>query len=287
MSIFDNLDLSGVGGSGGANPFAFMQTPTSFDVTPQAPPPQAPEAMAAPAVAGLAGTALGGAGDTMSGAAPDLGAKQSLLARIMAPSPDGLTFQDKLFAAGSILKGDSAGAQKHIESRRMEFAKTALEAQKEKAAADKLAQAQDQQKQQLAILAKNYDDKTGLDFGGLVRDAAAAHLPINAEDAKRYADMRTKYEAMNMGAKGGGFMADPYHLGPATQVVAPIQEAEPGFSITNGVESYIPGGSKDPKTIFAINKAEREAKPLEGRAPPKTPARGAFDPHEVVRKNPR
>ena len=35
-----------------------------------------------------------------------------------------------------------------------------------------------------------------------------------------------------------------------------------------------------------VGRAEREGKPLEGRAPPKAPARGAFDPSEVKRKNP-
>ena len=121
MSIFDNLDLSAVGSSGGLNPFAFLsqgqQQPQAAAPPEPEPPPPSPIS-AGPAVAGLAGTALGGPAPLDLPDAP----KQGLLARIMAPSPDGLTFQDKLFAAGGILKGDSDGASKYLTGRRTELA---------------------------------------------------------------------------------------------------------------------------------------------------------------------
>jgi hypothetical protein len=120
-SIFDNLDLSNLFAPGG---------PGAFEAPPPAPPPAPvgpdllpggayPNSNATPAPP--PGGLLGGVDPSDPAAAAhgvEGAEKPGLLQRLMATSPDGLTFQDKLMAMGSILKGDSGGAQQYIAGQR-------------------------------------------------------------------------------------------------------------------------------------------------------------------------
>jgi hypothetical protein len=271
VSIFDGLDFSNLS----RNPFDFLgQDPSTGAVPAAAPPAPAPQAPVA-APQGLLGGVQPSAAPDEPAAAP--AAPQGLLARIMAPSPDGLTFQDKLFAAGGILKGDSKGAGEYLEKRRTGYAKSQADAQKLKDAQDK----QDAADQLTQIMAKNYGPH-GLDFGGVVRDAAAAKLHPSMEDMKRGFDMQTPNDPLNMGRAGGAYMVPKFGGGPAVQVVAPQAPQAPyGVDATTGLDT-----AAHLQNVLAEAQKKREGAPPVGRAPPKGPARGAFDPSEVTRKNP-
>ena len=270
MGLFDRIDDPTLE-PGAANPFL---------ITAPAPPVDAPPmASAAPAVApqGLLDPAQASAAP----AAEPQGGLRGLLARIMAPSADGLTFGDKLFATGGILKGDSEGASKYLTGRRAEVAK-------QKADADKLTAAREAS-----------------------ADLAAAYDPVTKHfDPAKYVALRASHN----GAPDDKVLTAIYGPSLPKNVVTtgknnevslinentlpgqnPVVWTQPGSPTPNPGyhwlgdpskgdfrEAYNVGGSADPDVLNAATDARQRAIAAH-RAPPhaRGPRRLSFDPSEV------
>ena len=248
MSIFDNLDANA---ATAGNPFAFLSQ--GSEPPPSAPPPAAPEAGQA-----LAGTALGGQPPL---AAPDApAAPQGLLGRLTATTPDGISFNDKLMALGSILKGDSSGAQKYLETRRESYTKTQEAQQKVADAATKQAALQQGAKDLAA--STNPDNTINVQKYFQLR-AAAGQLPDDKIVSAIYSPNLPKNVVTT--GKNGGFDVvrenAPAGVNPLVYEKKGDPPLLPGYRLKadgSGVE-LIPGVAEGKEQMAA---AERAGKPL-------------------------
>lgn len=135
-----------------------------------------------------------------------------LLSKVRDPDSRGLTFSDKLFAAGSVLQGDSGGAATYIANQR-NAADALNERERTRGIAERGA----------AAFSENLLDGLPDNFK---RYARALGKDLNPESLmKMYQDQRTKYSGMST-ANGGITAFDPYN--PAGSVVVnPGEAAEP------------------------------------------------------------
>lgn len=254
-SIFDNLDLSGVDAG---NPFAFMagQGPGMAAALPGAPPPTAPPLLPPP---GAAQAGFLGPSPDMSTPGPDAGSPSQngmggLLSRLMAPSEDGITFNDKLMALGHILKGQGDEAGKYLENRRAALEKGAAADQKTKDAEAKQKQAA----QMAQVFATSFDDKGNFLPQAYAQKAAALNLSPSSEDLIKAMGLRTKYEPQNMGGRYGVQSFNPYDQSVKQVVEGQGAPAPYGWEGGQPTADFLKGTT-------AVNAAQRAGKPLAPR----------------------
>lgn len=238
-----NLDYSAPPPSwlSGASPMS-----NGADAAPSGQLPAAPMAAPAPAASALPPV-------QQPDMLPQQEAQPSFLSRLTATTPDGLTFQDRLMALGSILHGDGAGAQNYLQQQR-----TNATAQTKLAKADA-----DRQKMAAAFKAAYAGGK----FDPQVY-ANMAGSEFNPSDLEALA--KAGGEQKFLTSRGSIF------LGNATQgTMKPLYTAPNklpfGWDVDDdtGEVSPTPGGPFDPKTIQANALTRRKVitgNPMPGKA---------------------
>jgi hypothetical protein len=184
-----------------------------------------------------------------------------LLDRLGKPDSRGLTFSDKLFASGSILKGDSGGAASYIQNQR-QMADTLSER----------TRARDIAKRGAAAFKGAMRPDGTVDFQKLIEGYGDDLDPSKAVELAT--SLAPKSSVMSTANGGLSDVTRPAFGGPATarELIAGTPKEPPKFIPgPNGVPIPNPVYGQYQKMIAA---AEREGKPLAPRAP----ARGRAGP---------
>jgi hypothetical protein len=178
-----------------------------------------------------------------------------LLSKLQDPDSRGLTFGDKLFAAGSVLQGDSGGAATYLQNQR------ALAGKED----DKMTATRARLAGQKAF--KNNIGPNGeMNFQGYANDMGDNFDPAEAL-ALRKAMQRPAYQSVNT-ANGGTATFDPVsgNYRPGIAGVAKPSLFNPDGTLN---ENFILGRTKD---VEAEAAARRRGAPLAPRAGPKPAA---------------
>ena len=217
-----------------------------------APPPQAPPA---PPIA-----------------PPVAAAPQGFLSRLMAPSENGLTFADKLMAAGSLLKGDTAGAHSYLKDRLEAVQKATDTATKQKAA-----------RAAANVLAQNTNPDNTINIQGYLRGMA---LIGAGPDDKVLSAIYAHNLPENVAMSGPNGSVNLIRKNPPEgQAPTSVEVVKPQAKIASAPYGIDPDTQQPTpqylKGVTALAAAQRAGKPLAPRAPPKGPRRLSFDPSEV------
>jgi hypothetical protein len=258
------------------------------------PPPQAATGQATNAVADEADD---GGDDDASAGVPSAGVLSGLnlaggaatpplqsgihgfLSRLTAPDPDGVTFNDKLMAMGSILQGDSKGAASYLQQQRKNASATVAAKQKLQDSLDKQKAAQEAAND----LAANTDAKGYINMQGYFRDRAAhGGLPDDKVIAATYAHNIPDPKVSDTSA-GPVVTPDVRNPTPGSGVLT--YQTPPkiplGFQKNADGTGLVPtpGGPADPTYQGARTGAQaaaRAAHPMPSRAKPPGPP-GVYD----------
>lgn len=189
-------------------------------------------------------------------AAPTMTKTPGFLDKLRDPSADGLTLQDKIMAMGSILQGDSQGAQAGLHSARQGYRQQKLDDQNKAGLAAKSA-----------AFKNAFDPVTGkfdmAKYAGALGDAPGAFDP---DEAARLQNA-FRHQVTPMNANGGIYAVDTSGEKPsATELVHGHQK--PGM--------FNDDGSVNPDYIRAMSQiAEgRAAATARHRAPPRPAGAG-------------
>ena len=186
-----------------------------------------------------------------------------LLSKLQAPDARGLTFGDKLFAAGNVLQGDSGGAASYIQNQR---ANAQNEDDRMTARRSQLAGAK--------AFRNNMNPDGSMNFQGYTNDLGDELNPEKAVALRK--DMRPDITPMS-GANGAlyGFNKDTGTFGLGVPGVTPQTLFNPDGSINQG---FIEGKRQE---ALAVSKAQREGKPLAPRVGRAGPKRGSYGQNEI------
>lgn len=147
-----------------------------------------------------------------------------LLSKLQDPDSRGLTFGDKLFAAGGALQGDSGGAATFIQNQR---ANASAEDEKMRQRRNALLGAK--------AFRRNVDANGNMNFQGYATDLGDAFDPQKAAELQKL--LAHKYQLASL-ANGGAGAFDP-DTGSITQQIAGERKAPDGYS-------YMPNGQLSP-----------------------------------------
>lgn len=209
---------------------------------------QQPGAIASGGQVGASGS---GGGLGLLQQAPVQGPSTSFLDRLKSPDERGLTFGDKLFAAGAVAQGDSGGAASYLQNQRTMHDTLTQRTKQE-----------DMAKAGMEALRGNIRPDGSLDFQGYL-----GALPKGADPAAALSmrnDMRQKITPMS-GSRGSmyGFNQD---TGQFIQGVGPTEPEEPPKFIKG------PNGNMMPNPVYGqyaemVARGERSGKPLAPQRP--------------------
>lgn len=177
--------------------------------------------------------------------APTLGGQSTFLDRLRAPDDRGLTFGDKLFAAGGIAQGDSSGAMQYLQNQRQTARTTKLQDmqlddRKRRSAAFKAAMATGQFDP--AVYAQISEDS------------------LDPDDLAKLQGAFRSHRQFVQGGGGGVYLGDP-ESGQFEQMVKPPPKSAGGYvqDPDTGEWSFAPGGPADPAVIRQLANIRRQA----------------------------
>jgi len=179
------------------------------------------------------------------------GTTGGLLDKIKAPDSRGLTFGDKLFAAGSILQRDPGGAATFLQNQR--------------GIADQMAQRDKAQgiKERFARAFRNNIGPDGqMNFQGLMAEAGDDFDPMDLVGLRK----ATRPDIVPMSGPRGALMGFNKDTGTASTLVPGEAQQQQLFNPDGSInQQYIRGRSQEAEAIYG---GRRRGAPPVGRRPP-------------------